>query len=396
MRVVASILPGLGHLNPMVPLLRALAARGNEVEVVVPPSFVGFVEAVGLPVVGVGSAWTEMGIEDLVPGWHDFDAPQQAKVWIDFATTYAPDLLAHIEARGADVIVHDHYEFAAWMVGERLGIPNVPYAMTARFLDPALIAMLGLQDEYDAMARSFDLPPDAGEGRAIRWLYLDALPPSLLADLLPPGPTVRAVSHLADDSTGGGDVPSWLGERDRSRPLVYVTLGTIFNQRRDVIAALVDGVARLDVDVLLTVGHDGRPPDRVPANVHVEHYVPQAAIYDSVAAVVCHGGFGTVFGSLGHGVPVVCAPISADQPLNATVVAMRGIGANLATVVAEGSIFAALQPGQPDPDLVAGTVGRVLAEPSFREQAGIVADAMRAQATPDEAAAMVEDVVAGR
>ena len=109
-----------------------------------------------------------------------------------------------------------------------------------------------------------------------------------------------------------------------------------------------------------------------------------------------HGGFGTVFGSLGHGVPVVCAPLSADQPVNASVVSQRGVGANLATTTPEGAIFAVIQPGEPDPALVADTVGCVLDDPSYREQAGLLAEEMRAQATPDEAAAMVEAVVVGR
>lgn len=47
-RIIVTVLPGLGRLNPMVPLLHTLAQRGHDVEVVVPPAFTSYVERVGL------------------------------------------------------------------------------------------------------------------------------------------------------------------------------------------------------------------------------------------------------------------------------------------------------------------------------------------------------------
>ncbi len=394
MKVVASVLPGLGHLNPMVPLLKELAGRGHAGDVVVPPPFAPFVEAVGLPVTGLGPAWTEAGIEDLVPGWHDFDGLEQFAVWIEMSHGFVSHLHAHVEAAGADVMVHDHYELASWVVGEQLGIPTVPYAMTVRALEPAFVKLAGLQEKLDGLALAFGLPAEGGEGRVSRWLYLDALPPSLTAALLPPGPTVHTVAHVADDRTGGGELPAWLSERDATRRLVYVTLGTVFNERPEVLHALVAGASQADADVLVTVGHGGPDLGDLPSNVHVEEYVPQAALYESLAAVVCHGGFGTVFGALGHGVPVVCAPMSADQPFNASAVAGVGAGISLATQFGAGALFPALQAGEPRVGDVASAVGRALDDPELRAGAARVAAEMAAQRSPAEAADLVEQLVA--
>ncbi len=48
MRVLFTTQPGEGHLNPLVPLARALLAAGHEVAVACAPSFGRLVEARGL------------------------------------------------------------------------------------------------------------------------------------------------------------------------------------------------------------------------------------------------------------------------------------------------------------------------------------------------------------
>ena len=393
MRVLASVLPGLGHLNPMVPLLRELAARGHDVEVAVPPPFVPYVERAGLRAAGIGPAWTEMAMEDIHPDFIGLDPASQVRLWTEVARGLHPHLLAHAEAHRPDVIVHDHLEFAAWLVGEALGVPTVPYAMTVR-VDPLLIAMCEAQESLDATCTAAGRPPDAGAGRSARWLYLDAVPQSLTAGLLPPGPTVHAVQHLADDRTGSaGGLPSWIEERPPGRPLVYVTLGTIYNQRGDLIEQLIEGAGRVDADVLVTVGTDGKVPASVPSNVTVERYVPQADLYPHLAGVVCHGGFGTVFGAISHGIPVACAPIGADQLVNATFIATAGAGCNLATVFPEGSLFPELGPDDLAPEAVAAAVERLLSDEALRGQAGALAREIAAAAGPADAAGLVERVV---
>jgi UDP:flavonoid glycosyltransferase YjiC (YdhE family) len=377
----------------MVPLLRALADRGHEVEVVVPPPFVPYVERGGLAATGIGPAWTEMAMEHIHPDFTGLDPPAQLRLWTEVATGFHPHLLAHAEARRPDVLVHDHLELAAWLVGEELGIPNVPYAMTVRF-DPLLVTLCEADEALAKTCLAAGRQPDGGEGRMGRWLYLDAVPQSLTAALLPPGPSVHPVEHRAEDRTAGdAALPAWVGARDPGRPLVYVTLGTIYNQRDDLLARLIDGAGRVDADVLVTVGMDGTVPDRVPANVVVERYVPQADLYGHLSAVVCHGGFGTVFGAIRHGLPVACAPMGADQTVNATFVTAAGAGCNLATTMREGGLFPVLGPDEPSPSAVAQAIERLLSDEGLRQQAQVLADEMAAAAPPPVAAALVERVV---
>jgi UDP:flavonoid glycosyltransferase YjiC (YdhE family) len=90
----------------------------------------------------------------------------------------------------------------------------------------------------------------------------------------------------------------------------------------------LDAVADLPVRVLLTTGLNmaEHPLGAVPSNVVVETFVPQALVFPHARAVVTHGGSGTVLGSLGAGVPLVVAPMFADQPDNARAVEVAGAG----------------------------------------------------------------------
>ena len=55
------------------------------------------------------------------------------------------------------------------------------------------------------------------------------------------------------------------------RPLVYVTFGTVFNNPGGLFRHAVEGVADLDVRVVVTVGPDGNPEafGSLPDNVSV-------------------------------------------------------------------------------------------------------------------------------
>jgi MGT family glycosyltransferase len=153
---------------------------------------------------------------------------------------------------------------------------------------------------------------------------------------------------------------------------VYVTFGTVIGYLQDApdrFRAALDAVAALDVRVLMTVG---RKLDRgllgdIPANVHVEAWIPQRDVVGEAAAVVCHGGSGTVLGALAAGVPVVAVPVFGDQFSNGQRVAGAGAG-----LVVEAA-----------PRLTRA-VTEVLSNPGYRVAAARIATEMRRQPAVDD------------
>lgn len=163
-----------------------------------------------------------------------------------------------------------------------------------------------------------------------------------------------------------------------------MTLGTVaggMEGMRSQYRTVLDAVSELPIRVLLTTGAQlpREALGEVPANVHVESFVLQDDVLPHVAAVLCHGGSGTVLGTLAAGVPMVVAPLFADQPTNAERVAAVGAGLALpraSTTVADLRM----------------ALSRVLEDGSFRAAAQRIAAEIAALRPVDEAASELEQL----
>jgi UDP:flavonoid glycosyltransferase YjiC (YdhE family) len=100
------------------------------------------------------------------------------------------------------------------------------------------------------------------------------------------------------------------------------------------------------------------------------------------AAVVNHGGHGTVIKTLAAGVPQVCLPLGRDQLDNAARVEWHGAGLRL----------------KPDAEAtaIASAVRRVIDEPSFAAGARRLADGIAEDMREDRAVAELEELAASR
>ena len=89
--------------------------------------------------------------------------------------------------------------------------------------------------------------------------------------------------------------------------------------------------------VLLTLGIEVDPAalGALPANAHVERWVPQARVMRAAAAMVGHGGSGSTLAALAAGLPLAVMPLFADQDQNARRVAALGAGLYLERVTPE-------------------------------------------------------------
>jgi len=222
-------------------------------------------------------------------------------------------------------------------------------------------------------------------GGSYEHLYLDVYPPEMQAGPAetPHVPRRQLLRPVSDDA----GVEEWaappLPEGRPGAPLVYLTMGTVFNAEGPLRTALA-GLAGLDVRVLVTVGPLADPGvlGAQPAHVRVERYVPQSQMLASCDAVVSHGGSGTVLATLAHGLPQLCLPQGADQFLNAAAVAGSGAGLSLS-------------PEELGAEAVSAAVERLLVEDSFRRSATSVAASIEAMPSADDVAAVLEALAWG-
>ena len=78
-------------------------------------------------------------------------------------------------------------------------------------------------------------------------------------------------------------------------------------------------------------GRDGDPASLAPwpANATVERFVPQVDVLPHCSVVVSHGGSGTTYGALAHGLPLLMLPHAADQFDNVAAARAAGVANTL-------------------------------------------------------------------
>lgn len=169
--------------------------------------------------------------------------------------------------------------------------------------------------------------------------------------------------------------PAVWAPADDPRPLVYITFGSLAGSTshvRAIYGTSLAAVADLPVRALLTTGRglDVAALGAIPGNVHIEEWVPQRDVMPRAAALVCHGGSGTLLGGLAAGLPMVIVPLGADQPHNGRLVVAAGAG--LALI-------------KPDAGALRAAIQRVLATPELRHQARRLSHEIAAMPTIERA-----------
>ena len=113
-------------------------------------------------------------------------------------------------------------------------------------------------------------------------------------------------------------------------PLVLVAPSTSQDKSHRLLLASLEGLADESVRVLATTNRRAPPaPIRVPTNARLVDWVFYAREMPRCAAVICHGGHGTLARSLACGVPVLACPAEGDMAENAARLVWTGAGVSL-------------------------------------------------------------------
>jgi UDP:flavonoid glycosyltransferase YjiC (YdhE family) len=378
-RMLFACRPLAGHFEPLLPLAVAARAVGHSVAF-----------ASGDPVVARAA---EAGFESFEAGPSESFRAEWAARFPSFTALvgdaqrrfFHTEIFANLELAPRavdlevimsdwrpDLVVREMAEFAAPMVATALGIPYVDVGYGA-LIPRELLVAAGTAAGAHWAARGLDPHPLGG---AFRYLYVDPCPPRLQ------NPEIADVAAVQRMRPAAGETRI----ADRSEvfdllpdgPVVYVTLGTIWNTDVNVFRVVIDAL-RDHVNVIVTVGRQNDPAalGEQPGNVIVRSYIPQQQLLPWCEAMVAHGGSGTVLGALAHGVPLLVIPQGADQWGNAVHVVDAGAGRRLlrdelTTTAVHDAVMALLD------------------DPSYRRAASDISDEIAAMPSSTDAVAALE------
>lgn len=374
-------IPATGHVNPAIPLVRALVARSDRVIFFDTPEFRTSVE-------NTGAEFRPIDLDyDFVPR-QDVLAPFKAMSRIiDQSFHVIPQVLEQTRALDPDLILYD--TMCPWgkQVAQRLHKPTVTtcsimYTGLQNFLDwprstkltrgmlrnPLYVARGLARYEWRAMQLRirhrvhspifvdfFTNPGDMTLMFTSRYFQIGG---NKFGDAFQfVGPLIQPRSDAPPPP------PEWFDEK----PLVYISLGTLFNNRADFFRKCVDAFRDAPYRVLMALGSRVRVEElgALPAHILAREYVLQLEILPRVSAFITHAGMNSVSEAAWYGAPMVLVPQAGDQDFIAYQTEKLGAGLQVDSYqVTAAELRAATE--------------RVMRDTRYREQSRKIGESFRA------------------
>jgi len=396
-RITIFTVPSPGHVNPLLPVAAELVERGAVVDIFLTPGYRNKVEETG----AIFHAYP-----DLDDDYFDEVSRRFNPVWLATqlaATTLAlvPPLAAFLRSNRPDVVVYD--SMCPWgrIAADQCGVPAIA-SLALLNLDVGHYLRSGL------LLQALRLSP-----RVLPWLprfwrarrrvnrTLRAGLPGLPTILSWPG--AHNISYTSAEFQPGAaalaDTFRFVGpplrpalrhfpfpfERlDSDRPLIYLSLGTVFNNNPALFRTARDAFGDSIYQLVIALGHQLAPATLAPLpdNVIVQPYVPQLEILQRAALFITHGGMNSVHEGLYYDVPLLLAPQQLEQALTAGRVAALGAGQILPT-------------GDLTPGRLRRAAEELLADPRTRQRAAALGRSLREAGGAPRAAEEILAVAAG-
>jgi MGT family glycosyltransferase len=352
-----------GHINPTLPVVAELARRGHTVTYHTSPAFAAQIEAAGAKV------HLYSGSDLPLP-----DPPIPLAMLEELARAalgVLPGVLSDLRGTRPDLIVHGAACPWGAVAARELGVPAAATFTTFAFsrqvssptgISCALVAAAvahprigwGYVRARWALRRSYD-----SGGLPLIDLMNAREPLNLVftSRAFQPGADAFAPSYRFVGASVGSRLPYPEFDAGLEDPVLYASLGTVFDGGPTLLRAFATALAPLGGTVVVSTGHT-EPADLgpLPANVMARRSVPQLQVLDRAALFVTHGGMNSVNEAMRAGVPTLVVPQGADQPLVARRVVELGAGL-------------ALRPDDATAEAVHALARSLLAEPRFREAA---------------------------
>lgn len=127
-------------------------------------------------------------------------------------------------------------------------------------------------------------------------------------------------------------------QKEKERPLIYISMGTVINDRPDFYRKCIDALKTMDVDVTISCGNiiNCEELGVLPDKIRVYPYVDQLDVLVKADVFLTHCGMNSASESLYMAVPMVLYPQTGEQHAVARRVIEIGAGVMLKEDSAEG------------------------------------------------------------
>jgi UDP:flavonoid glycosyltransferase YjiC (YdhE family) len=348
-----------GDVHPFLGVGRVLRARGHHVTVITNGHFEPLSRSLGLEFIALG---TEQDYQRVLADpdlWHPLRCARVLTRWGLPLIPHQFEIIRQHHEPGQTIVVSGAGALGARIAHDKLGVP-----LATLFLQPGLIpsiyqspvlpplpplprlvprfvrrllywgldrvAQRLLGPAVNTFRGSLGLPP------AYHLLSSYWFAPQLVVGMFPdwfgpPQPDWPLQIRLAGFPLYDGRVEEQLARKAEEflqggEPPIIFTPGTGMKHGQSFFRAAVQACRQLGRRGLLLTRYAEQVPTALPASVCHFAYLPLGQLLPRAAALVHHGGVGTVSQALAAGVPQLIRPVAYDQPDNALRVQQLGVG----------------------------------------------------------------------
>ncbi|MDR7299903.1 macrolide family glycosyltransferase [Haloactinomyces albus] len=379
--------PAPGHVNPSLPLVEELVRRGHRVTYATGENLLPTVEAAGATGLALPTrmpspppAAAEMTPQHL--------AEMMGMLLADARESF-PTLVSWFQQDRPDAVCSDMLALTGRVLAELLGVTNVAllpsFAANERFSPQEMFmpasfdlrhpALLEIGTEFEGFAADYGVtePPSP----------FAATPAPLNLVFIPEQFQIAAETfderfRFLGPSLGHREYAEQWQPREDESPLLFISLGTAFNNRPDFYRMCLEAFADSAWQVAMAVGEHVDPDELgvVPDNFEVRTRFAQPAVLARATAFLSHAGMNSTMESLYYGVPLVTFPQMPEQEANARRAEELGLGR--------------MVPAEPTAEVLRKTVDEVAGDERIRANVAAMRETVRSGGGPVAGAEALE------
>ena len=321
-RIAFFCIPAHGHTNPMLPVAAELVSRGNTVRFYSFNEFKSKIEASGAEFISCDSYLPKLTKKEEA----ELKNVSITEMTIQgIRTTLAMDMFLHNEFLSfkPDVVYTDSVCFWGKLNAWKHGVPMVVSTSTFAFNQMSSQYMKNSPKELADMI--FGLPKISKELRklkpygynvrnALSLVQSDNNTDSIVYTSRKFQPYAESFSnHYA--FVGPSVFSKKEPDKEKARALIYISLGTVINDRPDFYSRCIEALKDQDADIIISCGNvmDRKVLGVLPDNIQVYPYVDQPDILSKADVFITHCGMNSVSESLYMATPLVLYPQTSEQ-----------------------------------------------------------------------------------
>ena len=344
-RIAFFCIPAHGHTNPMLPVAAELVRRGNTVRFYSFDEFREKIVAAGADFISCDAFLPEL-TEQEKAGLKKVSSTEMTIQ--DIRITLRMDGFLNEEFRmfNPDAVYTDSVCFWGKLNAWKHNVPMVTSTSTFAFNQLSSQYMKNSPGELADMI--LGLPRIARELKTLEpYGYHVKNPLSLVQSGNQTDSVVYTSRRFQPYAESFSDHYAFVGpslfsdiipQKTKDRPLVYISMGTVINDRPDFYARCIEALRDQNVDVIISCGNAVNPESlgALPKNIRVFPYVDQLDILSKADVFITHCGMNSVSESLYMAAPMVLYPQTSEQKAVARRTTEIGAGTVLSDDSAEG------------------------------------------------------------